>query len=371
MPLTAPAFHEKITTLNLIQMKRKFMVTAGFIGVLIILAAVKIFLLPGENEKKAVTAATPALPVEVFLVKDTTVDYTIETVGSLRANEQVEIVGELTRKITGIYLREGTQVASGQLLFKLDDADITARINKLEIEERLAAANEAREKILLQKGGISQERFDEISNIRQTLQAEIGILKVELDKTEIRAPFAGKAGLRNVSIGTLVTPGTVLAGMQDVSRIKIDFGIPERYASDLRPGSRISFQTDNIAGQAEATIEAMEPAVDERTRTLRVRAIAGNEKGLLVAGSSARIKLTIHELTGSIFVPTSALIPSIRGYTVFTVRGGKAEPVSVTTGTRQRDFVQITGGLAAGDTVVTTNLLRVREGSLLKIVKAN
>ena len=268
-------------------------------------------------------------------------------------------------------MKEDTYVTAGQLLFKLDDADITSRINKLEIEAKLAKANETREKVLLAKGGISQERFDEVSSLHQTLQAEIEVLKVDLSKTGIRAPFAGKIGLRNVSEGALVNPGVVLANLQDISRMKLDFSIPERYARDLHVGSRISFRTDYLPDGLMAVVEAIEPAVDINTRTLLIRAIAPNGNNMLVAGTSARVNLILKEFDKSIFIPTAALIPSIKGYSVFIKRNGVAQPVMVKTGVRNREFIQVVAGIQLGDTLVLTNLLRVKKDSPLKVVKIN
>ncbi|MEI7982913.1 MAG: efflux RND transporter periplasmic adaptor subunit, partial [Bacteroidota bacterium] len=248
-------------------MKRTLFIL-GCILVVFVIALLKIFVFSAKNEPGNVSKTIPSIPVECFIAKDTSVSYCIETIGSLRANEQVDIVSEINRKITAVYMQEGAFVTAGQLLFKLDDSDITSRINKLAIEVKLAEANEAREKVLLSKGGISQERFDEVSNLRQTLQAEIEVLKVDLAKTAIHAPFAGKIGLRNVSEGALVNPGIILANLQDVRMMKVDFSIPERYSRDVHIGSRISFHTDYLQDDVSALIEAIEPAVEVKTRTL-------------------------------------------------------------------------------------------------------
>jgi membrane fusion protein, multidrug efflux system len=349
-------------------MKRTLIIT-GCIIIVVILALLKIFVISGKQVQATTSDANPAIAVECYIAKDTSVSYRIETVGTLRANEQVEIVSEINRKIISISLKEGACVSKGQLLFKLDDADINARINKLTIEEKLASANESREKVLLSKGGISQERYDVVSNQRQTILAEIEVLNVDLAKTEIRAPFAGKIGLRNVSEGTLVNPALVLANLVDVSRLKVDFSIPERYACDLHAGSTIFFRTDYLNEDVAAQVEAIEPAVDVNTRTLLVRAFAANNEGKLVPGTSARVVLTLKELNESLFIPTSALIPSIKGYSVFVNRNRTAQPMMVKTGVRNRDFIQILDGVAIGDTILLTNLLRVKKDSPLKVIK--
>lgn len=348
---------------------KKVFIISGFAVVVIILVLLKIFVLSPKKAKAPAVAANAAIPAECYVVRDTAVDYRVETVGSVHAREQVDIVSEIARKVVSIPMKEGAAVKAGQLLFRLDGADISARINKLKIELEFAASNEARDKVLLSKGGLSQEKFDESSNRRRTLQAEIDVLKVDLAKTEIRAPFSGRIGLRTVSEGALVTPGMVLANLQDVSRVKIDFSVPERYSRDLHAGSQISYRTDYLAEERTAAVEAIEPAVDQRTRTLLVRADADNKDASLVPGTSARISLTVTEARPGIFVPTSALIPSIKGYTVFVKHKGAALGVTVKTGVRNNENIQILEGLKAGDSLITTNLLRIKNGSPVTIVK--
>jgi membrane fusion protein, multidrug efflux system len=352
-------------------MKRTIFILGCIILVIVILTLLKTCVISGKKEKVNVSNTNPVIPVECFIAKDTLVNYQLETVGTINANEQVEIVSEINRKITSIFLKEGASVAKGQLLFKLDDADIIARINKLIIEVKLAEANESREKVLLLKGGISQERYDEVSNLHQTLLAEIEVLKVDLAKTEIRAPFPGKIGLRNVSEGTLVNPALILANLVDISRVKIDFSIAERYAQDIHVGSTISFRTDYLNNNVTAMVEAIEPTVDVRTRTLLVRAVAANGDKKLVAGTSAKVTLTLGQSSKRLFVPTSALIPSIKGYIVFMKRNGIAQSMIIKTGARSRDYIQILEGLNVGDTLVLTNLLRVKNKSPLKVTKIN
>ena len=351
-------------------MKRIFIIS-GFAVVVAVLIILKLTVLSVKTVNATAPAGAAPIPVECYIARDTAVNYDVETVGTVLAREHVDVVSEISRKVVSILMKEGANVRRGQLLFKLDGADINARINKLTIELQYAEANEARDKVLLSKGGISQERFDEVTNTKRTLQAEIDVLKVDLAKTEIKAPFAGKIGLRSVSEGALVTPGMVLANLQDVSRMKIDFSIPERYSRNLQIGSQITYRTDYLPEERKALVEAIEPAVDQRTRTLLVRADADNKDGSLVPGTSAKISLNLLESTPSIFIPTSALIPSIRGYSVFLRHKGIASAIMVKTGVRNRDYVQVIEGLKPGDSLVTTNLLKIKNGTPLTIVKIN
>lgn len=351
-------------------MKRK-LIFSGIIGVIILLLLIRIFSETKSKKVEAGAALKPLVPVEACIAKDTSMVYELSNIGTLRANENVEIVSEISKKVVSIYLKEGSFVSKGQLLFKLDDADIAARISKLEIDEKLAATNEARQKAQLSKGGISQEQYDETLNHLNAIRAEINILKVDLSKTEIRAPFAGKIGLRYVSEGALVSPNMILASLQDVSRIKIDFSVPERYANDLRQGSSISFTTDYSVKPYTAVIEAVEPDIEKKTRTISLRAVCDNKDGSLVPGASVRVEISIMAMKEKLFIPTAALIPTIKGYDVYLVKSGKALLQPVKTGLRNRRSVQVVEGLTPGDTVVVTNLLRIKPDSPLKVVKLN
>jgi membrane fusion protein (multidrug efflux system) len=348
---------------------KRFLILAGIIIIIIFLVLLRIFTGKGSKKNEGTAGNDPVIPVEVYIARDTSVVYKLSTIGTLRANESVAIVSEITKKVTGVFLKEGSFVSKGQLLFKLDDADILARINKLSIEEKLAVTNEARQKAQLAKGGISQEQYDETLNNLNTIIAEIDVLKVDLAKTEIRAPFAGKIGLRNVSEGALVNPNMVLASLQDISHIKVDFSIPERYANDLHQGTTVIFTTDYSTKEYPAVIEAVEPDVEKKTRTIPLRAICENKEGNLIPGASVRVELDLQALTKKLFIPSSALIPTVKGYDVYLLKSGKAVLQAVRTGIRNRMSVQIIEGLSLSDTVVITNLLRIKPDSPLKMVK--
>jgi len=324
-----------------------------------------------QEAAKSVSVAPSAIPVDVIIAGDTVVPEKIHTIGTLFANEQVEIVSEISKKVTGIYMKEGGFVKKGDLLFKLDDSDILAEINTLKVEEELAASNEKRQRALLNKGGISQEMYDEVSNRLNTILAEIKVLETEFDKTEIRAPFDGRLGLRQVSEGAWVTPASRLTDLHDLHKLKVIFTVPERYADEIRKGEKVSIAAEGSSEKFTATIDAFEPAVDINTRTLKVQAILDNSRAGLVPGTSVDVDVDLESQGGSLFVPTSALIPSPEGYYVYLFRGGKAVKTAVKTGTRTRSDVQIIEHVSAGDTVITTNLLRIRPGADVRIINPN
>jgi membrane fusion protein (multidrug efflux system) len=349
-------------------MKRTLLI-AGVLIIVAVLILLRIF--SGGDAPQAAKAAVETTPVDVVVARDTTTTAVITAVGITRANERVDIVSELSRKVTAILMREGAQVRRGELLFRLDDADLRARLEKLLLDSALASDNAKREKALLDRGGSSRRLYDEASTKLQTLRAEIRTLKADLDKTEIRAPFAGRIGLRGVSVGAWVGPTVLLATLQDVSRIKIDFSVPERFAGDVRQGLPVRFASETLPGGQKAVVEAVEPAVDMNTRMLAVRATADNRSGVMVPGSSVNVTLDLQTSVKCIFVPASALVPSSKGYNLYVVRGGTARLQNVQTGLRGANDVQVLSGIQAGDTVITTNLLRLRPDAPVKVLKAD
>jgi len=268
-----------------------------------------------------------------------------------------------------INFEEGSTVSEGILLFKLDDANLKAQLAKLTIQEELALQNLERSKALLAKGGISQQTYDEELTRLKTLQAEIQIIKVDLDKTEIRAPFSGKIGLRNVSKGAYVTPGLILTTLQDIHKVKVDFSVPERYAGSIREGQKVTFTIPGSPRFFDATILAIQPNVDATTRNLQIRAVAENFEQLLFSGSSVKVFLNFGRSGKTLFIPSQCLMPSLKGYSVFVIKNKIAKLNTVKTGIRTKESVQIIEGINNSDTLVMTNLLRIRPGFSVKIIK--
>ena len=166
---------------------------------LIAFATLKIIRNKQKSQSPLPVAATQVIAADVYVARDTLVNYQINSVGSLLANEHVLIQSEVSQRLVAIYFHEGTFVSKGSLLFKLDDATLKAELNKLRIQEELAVQNESRDRVLLEKGGISQQIYDKTLNHLRTLQAEIARIEVDIDKTEIRAPFSGRIALLSTS----------------------------------------------------------------------------------------------------------------------------------------------------------------------------
>ena len=311
------------------------------------------------------------LPADAVIVKTDELENEVSTVGTVVANEEVDIKSELSRKITGIYFNEGSFVPEGKLLFRLDDADIVARLNKLNIDEDLNLKQEEREKQLLDKGLFTPDEFE----IRQTniekIRADIEILEIELAKTYISSPISGITGFRNVSKGSLVNSSVVLTTVQDIGKVKIDFSIPEKYISMFSKGMDINFTMDGYEENFTARVVSYDPNLNESTRSIVLRAISQNKGNKLLPGSFVKVKLKLEKDENIMMIPSEALIPKLKGQSVFVYNNGAAILKDVETGFRSEKEIQITSGISIGDTVLTTNILKLKNNSKVKIEKLN
>ncbi|HCD50978.1 MAG TPA: efflux transporter periplasmic adaptor subunit [Balneolaceae bacterium] len=343
---------------------------AGIILVVALLAWPKVKGYFSNENKSSAPAARSAsvLQVEAFIVKGDTVENNIFTTGTLLANEDVELSSESSGIVRDIYLTEGAEVKKGDLLIKINDSDLQAQLNRAKFRLNLAEDREGRQKQLLEKGGISQEEYDATLNEVNVLRAEVALIEAQIDKTEIRAPFSGRLGLKYVSDGSYISPNSRITTLQDIDPIKIDFSVPERYAAQVEVGTKVSFHVQGIEETMIAEVYAKEPSINTETRTLQVRARSENTDGKLLPGAFADLELTLSTIDDALMVPTISLVPELEGQKVFVVKNGKVEPHSVQTGLRNDTRIQILDGVQPGDTVLTTGLLQVRPGMPVKVV---
>lgn len=313
----------------------------------------------------------PGLSVEGVVVKTTAFNNNLEVSGSVEANESVVLRSEVSGLVTGIYFKEGSNVSKGAVLVKVNDRDIQAQLREALTKERLSATNENRAKQLLQKGAISQEEYDTSLADLQSLKAQSQLIRAQLAKTSIVAPFSGRIGLRSISVGEYLTPSTTIANLSSINPVKINFSVPEKYATQIKIGSEIIFTTDASNHKYTGKVYAVEPGINQQTRTLQIKALAPNPNSALLPGSFAKIKLVLTTLNDAILIPTEAIIPVLKGKVVFVSKHGKAKQVPVEISTRTADDVVITSGLAVGDTVLTTGAMALKPGSPVKVKLAN
>jgi membrane fusion protein, multidrug efflux system len=317
-----------------------------------------------KSVNKAIAATAPVgTPVDAVVIQPSEIHDAIAVTGTLLANQQVGIVSELTRKVVAVHVKEGSKVRKGALLFQLDDADLQAQLNRLRQQEKLASLNEQRLRDLISHEAITQQEYDEAITNLKVLQAQVDELLVLISKTRIEAPFNGQVGMINVHPGAIVSVNTILTHIEDNSVIKVEFSIPEKYAALIKPGAEQKFTTASSGRTYTAKVTALSASLDQNTRTLLIRALAQNPQGDLLPGQSARLNLSLNSNGNALLVSSNALIPSSLGYSVFVARKNKAQIIPVEIGQRNAGTVAIEKGLAKGDTLITSNLLRLGPGS--------
>lgn len=309
----------------------------------------------------------PGLSVEGIVIQAAPFNNNLEVTGSIEANESVMLRSEVAGLVTGIYFKEGANVRKGQVLVKVNDRDIQAQLRENATKVNLSATNENRAKQLLQKGAISQEEYDTSLADLQSLRAQSQLIRAQLAKTSIVAPFSGKVGLRSISAGEYLTPSTNIANLLSINPVKISFSVPEKYVGQIKTGSEITFHTDASSKKYSGKVFAIEPGINLQTRTLQIKALAPNASGELLPGSFAKIKLALATLSDAILVPSQAVIPVLKGKVVYVSKNGKAKQVNVDAGTRTAESVLITSGLKVGDTVLTTGAMSLKPDAPVKV----
>ena len=309
----------------------------------------------------------PAMAVSGMVVKPQEFANTLSLSGSIEANEQVQLRSEVSGIAEKIYFTEGTKVTKGQVLIKINDVELRAQLNQAQTRQNLASENARRAKLLFEKEAISREEYDIATADYKTAQAQTQLINAQIAKTSIRVPFSGTIGLRSISPGTFVTPETLIATLVNSSQIKITFSIPEKYASQVKNNATLNFTVAGRGDTFQAKIYALEPAVDEATRTLRVRALAQNPEGKLLPGTFANVILPLDKIDDAFLIPTEAIVPVQGGKKVFVSENGKAKEVKVQTGTRTDKDIVVLEGLKEGDTVITTGILTLKADAPVKV----
>jgi len=320
-----------------------------------------------KDKNQAVKKEEPPVPVEVLVAQKTSWTGVLEVSGTLQAGEFVEIRPDASGKLVFLNIPEGSFVAQGAVLARIYNDDLQAQLKKFQAQLALAQKNEERLKKLLEVGGINQQDYDQALSQVQTLQADIEFVQAQIRKTIVTAPFSGKIGLRQVSVGAYVSPNSVLTSLQN-TQIKVDFNVPEQYVSKVKIGETVSVLVEG-SSPLEAKIVAYEPQINASTRNLKVRAVLGNVPVNVFAGMFAKVMLGANEKRESILVPSNAIIPETRGKKLALIKNGKVAFAMIETGARKESEVQILSGVNVGDTIALTGLLFLKPNSSVKIKK--
>lgn len=335
-------------------------------GVLIVLTFTGLMFCKKKEQPAAPSGAPPgtqkALVVQTLVASPGSLHADLDVPGTLLANESTEIHPEVSGRLVELHIQEGASVSEGALLAKIYDGDLQAQLRKLEVQLKIADQTEKRQAELLKIQGISQEEYDASLLQVLSLKADMDIIKENIRKTEIRAPYSGKLGLKNVSPGAYITPATVLTSISQVNTLKLQFNIPERYGSQLKPGSKVSFTVDGRNTTFTASVLASEVSIDEDTRTLAIRALVRDHDAALIPGIFAKVRVVLGNQTDALMVPNSTITPQGRKKLLYVYQSGKAVPREITTGIRDSTNIQVVSGLKPGDTVITSAILFLRPG---------
>lgn len=325
-------------------------------------------LMPHENKemkeapKEAGNRQSKALNVRAVVLSQQGLTDGIFVSGSLVPDEEVNLSFESSGKITDIFFKEGTHVEKGELLAKINDAPLQADLRKKQAQVKLMQDRLFRAKALLEKEAVSKEAFQEAEANLAALEAEIEGVEAQIEQTELRAPFSGIIGLRQVSVGAYATTTTEVATLTKTAPLKVEFNVPERYAGMLPEGTELTFTAEGDLTTRNAKVYASDSRVDPETRTFAIRAIYPNTDGKLIPGRYVNVNLVTQRFDNTLAVPSEAIVSEMGIDKVFVCKNGKAQPVEIAKGLRTDAMVQVLRGLVPGDTVITSGTMQLRSG---------
>ena len=312
----------------------------------------------GSNKKRG----KQVLNVNAKVIKPQSLTDEFTTTGVLLPDEEVDLSFETSGKIVEINFEEGTAVKKGQLLAKVNDRQLQAQLQRLISQLKLAEDRVFRQDALLKRDAVSKEAYEQVKTDLATLNADIEIIKANIELTELRAPFDGVIGLRQVSIGTYASPTTVVAKLTKIAPLQVEFSVPERYAKQIKKGTNLNFSVEGTLDAFGAQVYAVESAIDPNLHQFTARALYPNVNRTLLPGRYASVLLKKDEIPNAIAIPTEAIVPEMGKDKVYLYKSGKAEPVDIITGIRTASEVQVIRGLHVGDTIITSGTLQLRTG---------
>ncbi|MES2779798.1 MAG: efflux RND transporter periplasmic adaptor subunit [Bacteroidota bacterium] len=321
----------------------------------------------GNKAQDPKSKTQPPVAVDIIVAKHSSFSQTLDASGTVQAQEFVELKPEVSGRIVKLNINEGETVTEGTLLVKLNDDDLQAQLRKSQSQLDIAQRNLKRLKSLLDANGLNQQEYDVADNQVKNTQADIDYTRAQIRKTEVRAPFTGLIGLRNVSPGAFVSNTTILATLQQVSSLKIDFVMPEDEAGILRKGDKVHIQSDNSEELYDATIAAIEPQVNVGTRNLKFRALLTSRTSKLNPGAFVKVLIDAGKTNSAIMIPSNCIIPESRNKKVALIKNGKVSFTVVEIGYRGNDLVEIIKGLNIGDSIAINGLLFLKPDAPVKV----
>jgi len=315
------------------------------------------------KKKEQVVVEKQVVQVEVIVAVTEDIDNMLEVNGSVLSNEMAELHPEVSGRLIYLNLPDGANVKQGTILARVNDADLQAQLEQQKTQLDLANKTLKRLSDLLKINGVNQADYDAALSQVNNIQANIKVINAQIDKTVIRAPFSGELGIRMVSPGAYVTPQTLIGSIHQTDKVKIDFTVPETFASLLVKGNKVKIQNDGYPELLDANIAAIEPQINTVSRNIKVRAML--TKGIIQPGSF--VKVYLEQNRKGIMVPTNAIIPDALSSQVVVVRNNRATFVNVETGLRNANLVELTSGINPGDSIIVSGMLFVRPKAMVKV----
>lgn len=329
----------------------------------------------GELLKRSETSAagndkSQSRPTAIIVSEATHKDFgsVVEAIGTARANEALDVTAKVSNRVAKIHFREGQEVAAGTVLLEFDSDE--ARANLAEAEAALSDSRSQfkRSRELYQTRALSEAQLDQLQATLSANEARVAAARSLLNDLTIRAPFGGRVGLRNISVGSFVSPGTVITTLDDTRIIKLDFSVPEIFLPVVKEGQQIDARSAAYPDQTfKGIVASIDSRVDAASRSIIVRARIDNADRRLKPGMFMTVRLMRTE-PPALVVPEEALVPQGERQFVFVVREGKAERIEVEIGRRRPGEVEILKGLTPGEHVVTEGTQKMRDGAPVKIV---
>jgi len=302
------------------------------------------------------------LNVNAQVVKYSDLEDVVRITGLLLPDEEVDLAFESNGKITNIFFKEGSNVRKGELLAKINDKPLQAELKKLEAQMPLAQDRVFRQKSLLEKDAVSQEAYESVNTELEKLNADIELIRARIAQTELRAPFDGVIGLRFISEGAYASSTTVISRLTKIIPLKVEFSVPEAYASEISNGKALNFSIKGDNNIYKASVYAVESKLDEQTLSLKARALYANPGGRLKPGQAATIEIIMNDLKNAIIIPSLSTVAEMGRDIAYVYKDGKAHQVVLKKGMRTASDVQIIEGLNIGDTLLVSGVMQLRDG---------
>ena len=308
------------------------------------------------------------LPVHGMIIGQQPLAFALDNItASISPDERVDLSFETSGKITHIYFNEDTSVRKGELLAKINDEPLQAQLKKLEAQVKLSEDRLYRQSELLERDAVSREAYEQAQTELAMLRADIDLVKANIAQTELRAPFDGVIGFRNVSEGAWASPTTAIASLSKLAPLKLEFSVSEKYQNAVSRGTSVRFLVEGFLDPFDAEVYAVSSEVDQNTQMLDVKALYPNSRAQLMPGRWAKVAITLYEHESAIVIPAEAVTKEMGVDKVYVYRGGTAQPIDIEAGQRTDSQVEVITGLMPGDTLITTGTLQLRQGLPVKI----